>query len=303
MKTIEELHKMLGEQSFGTVDAHIHTHLCDGSKDMTVENIAKQAEASGMNLIILTPHFHKQVSDDTATLYEDTNEEILIKLREEINAYKGNVKILLSTEADILNVNGETSLKISKIAEDVLDLVTPTINYHPLLPLNAVKVTYGRCIEEIHKSGLYKSYAEKIGGVEKVLESLYETEANAIINSPYPAILGHFFAAHAYAVGDCNWFGAEEGHIEIIKKGAEKIIEACLKTGAMIDLTGIHLLNMSYEEKKKADGFFYNFQKWFIEKCRQKNIPIFPGTDSHGLGSVGDVGYYNFIIVNEGQGF
>lgn len=292
MKTINELHKILVDCPFDKVDAHIHTHLCDGQKNMTVENIAKKAEDAGMSLIILTPHFHKKVSDDTATLYEDTDEEIFIKLRDEINNYKGGVRILLSTEADILSTNGETALKISKNAEDALDLVTPTVNYHPLLPLKAVEVTYGRCIEEIHKSGLYNSFVERVGGVENVLKSLYETEVNAILNSPYPAILGHFFAAHSYAVGMYNWFGAKPEHIEIIKNGAENVIDACAKKGAMIDLTGIHCGELSYKEKQNADGFFFDFQKWFIKKCKEKSVIVLPGTDSHGIGSVGDVDYY-----------
>ena len=295
MKTINELQKILKECPFDKVDAHIHTHLCDGHRDMTVENIAKKAEDAGMSLIILTPHFHKRVSDNTATLYEDTDEEIFIKLREEINNYKGSVKILLSTEADVLDTNGETALKISRNAEEALDLVTPTVNYHPLLPLQAVEVTYGRCIEEIHKSGLYSIFVEKVGGVEKVLESLYETEVNAILNSQYPAMLGHFFAAHSYAVGMYNWFGAKPEHIEIIKYGAEKVINACSSTEAMIDLTGIHCPDASYEEKQKIDGFFFDFQKWFVAKCREKGVMALPGTDAHGIGSVGDVGYYKIF--------
>ena len=135
---------------------------------MTVKNIAQKAIQNGMKLIILTPHFHKKVSDKTAALYEDTNEEILIQLREEIDSldkeFGDKLTILLSTEADILNTNGETALNISKIGETALDLITPTVNYHPLLPLKAVEVTYSRCIEEIHKSGIYMSFAEKAGG-------------------------------------------------------------------------------------------------------------------------------------------
>ena len=110
MKTIKELHEILRCHSFHHVDAHIHTHLCDGASNMNVKTIAEQAAAKGMTCIILTPHFHKQVSDDTAVLYTDTGEEILIALRKEIEEYyktaDGKLTILLSTEADILSVYG-----------------------------------------------------------------------------------------------------------------------------------------------------------------------------------------------------
>lgn len=299
MKTINELHEILGSQEFGCVDAHIHTHLCDGAADMTVENIANKAKEKGMTSVILTPHFHKQVKDETATLYTDTDEEILIKLRTEIDNYYNNygkeLTILLSAEADILSTDGTTALKLSCAGENALDLVTPTVNYHPLLPLKAVEVTYGRCIAEIHSSGLYNKFADKVGGVEKILESLYETEVNAIMNCSYPCILGHFFAAHSYAKEKYNWFGAESKHIDIIKNGAKKIVEACKKTGAMIDLTGIHLLNETATEKQERDDFFFGLQKWFIALCKEKGVIAVPGTDSHGVGSVGDVEYYKIL--------
>lgn len=296
MKTISQLRSILSAHAFDKVDAHIHTHVCDGDSDMTVENIAKQAEKAGMSLIILTPHFHKQVSDDTATLYTDSSDAIFLKLREEIDNYKGNLEILLSTEADILSTNGETALRISKEAEDALDLVTPTVNYHPLLPLKAVEVTYGRCIREMHESGLFQSFADNIGGTEKILESLYETEVNAIVHSPYPAILGHFFAAHSYAVGPHNWFGAKPEHLELIKKGAAKVIDAAAATGSFIDLTGIHWAGTDYRKKQEIDGFFWDFQKWFVRTCAEKNVLTIPGSDSHNIAAVGDVKYYTVFL-------
>ena len=263
---------------------------------MNVKNIAEQALKKGLTCVILTPHFHKNVSDETASLYTDTNEDILLQLRQEVDKvnseFKDDLTVLLSTEADILDTNGITALKISKKAEDALDLVTPTVNYHPLLPLKAVEVTYGRCIAEIHSSGVYDAFAKKIGGVDKVLETLYETEVNAIINSPYPSILGHFFAAHSYAVGEYNWFGASSKHLRIMDEGADKIIDACVKTGTMIDLTGIHCGSSGYDKKQNDDGFFYDYQKRFIQKCINNNVLIFPGSDAHGLIAVGDIGYY-----------
>lgn len=296
MKRIDELHKMLRAHAFEKINAHIHTYLCDGKPEMTVRNIATRARETGISLAILTPHFHKQVSDETATLYEDTDEQILLQLREEIDEYHknsdGKVRFLLSTEADILTIEGETSLKISKAVEDALDLVTPTINYHPLLPLRAVEVTMSKTIEEFYESGLYEAYSKQIGGIPKVLETLYEAEANAILKSKYPAMLGHFFAAHSYAVGKYSWFGAREEDMECMKAGAKKIIDACVKTGAMIDLTGIQQKGLTQEEKEEKDGFFAVFQRWFISECEKANVVICPGSDSHSLGSIGNVSYY-----------
>ena len=296
MKTICELHEILKKHNFCNVDAHIHTYLCDGGSDMNVKNIAEQALKKGLTCIILTPHFHKNVSDETTNLYTDTNEDILLQLRREVDKFKSESKkdltVLLSTEADILNINGTTSLKLSKKAEDALDLVTPTVNYHPLLPLRAVEVTYSKRITEIHSSGTYDAFAQKIGGVEKVLETLYETEVNAIINSPYPSILGHFFAAHSYVTEKYNWFGALPKHLDIMEEGADKIIDACVKTGAMIDLTGIHCKTNRYDKKQNDDGFFYDFQKRFIQKCKKNNILIFPGSDAHATIGVGNIEYY-----------
>ena len=295
MKTVSQLHEILRQHDFARVDAHIHTHLCDGSAEMTVSRITAEAEARGMTCVILTPHFHRHVEDDTASLYPDSDESIFLRLREEIEAYSGPLTVLLSTEADILSPAGETSLAISSAAEAALDLVTPTVNYHPLLPLKAVEVTYGRCIGKIHGSGLYAEYCEAAGGVEAVLTALYETEANAILRSPYPAMVGHFLAAHSYAVEKWNWFGAEEKHLPIMKDGAEKLLDACQKTGAMVDLTGIHHLPASPEGKQKTEGFFLDFQRWFLQRCREKAVPAFPGTDSHSPDTVGDVRYYTYL--------
>ena len=299
MKTSQELHDILRSQNFCKVDTHIHTHLCDGDPEMTVENIANTAWERGMRCIILVPHFHKQVSDDTATLYTDTDENILVKLREEIEAYYAAhgtaLTILLSTEADILATDGTTALKLSRKGEDALDLITPTVNYHPLLPLKAVEVTYCEAMVELHESGLYKRFVEKAGGMEKVLKSLYETEVNAILRAPYPCMLGHFWAAHTYVREKLNWFGVEPEHIDIIRAGSESIIDACQKTGAMIDLTGVRpwsYIDEAPEAKRERDGFFFDYQKWFIALCREKGVIALPGSDSHILKTVGKLSYY-----------
>ena len=300
MKTIQELHDILSKQNFCHVDAHIHTHRCDGLQEMTVENIANKAIERGMTCIILTPHFHKLVMDETDILYTDTDEIILLQLREEIEKYhkkyRDSLTILLSTEADILHVDGRTALKLSSAGEDALDLVTPTVNYHPLLPLKAVEVTYGRCIADIHGSGLYERYVQNAGGIEKVIETLYETQANAILTSAYPCMLGHFFAAHSYANGKYSWFGMEPCHIELMRAGATKVRDACVAKGAFIDLTGIHLSNQTVHEKQVHDGFFHDFQKWFVSLCNEKDVVTLPGSDSHRLSTVGDIEYYHCFV-------
>lgn len=299
MKSLSEIKKVLNQYPFSAVNAHVHTHLCDGQKNMTVENIAAEAEKLGIRLIVLTPHFHKQVTDASATLYEDTNPEILVRLREEINRYhkdsNGRVKFMLSTEADILNINGDLSLNISKEAEDALDFITMAVNYHPLLPLNMVEITYSRRIAEIHSSGEYMRCVSKVGTVSDILEALYETEVNAIKKTQYPAMLGHFFAAHSYAKDQYNWFGANAKHIDLMKKGAERVMEACQQTGTIIDITGIHCGNMSFEAKAKADGFFFDFQTWFISQCRKRNITMVPGGDTHALEMLHESLYYSIF--------
>lgn len=299
MLTVEKFHEIMSKQPFNKVDVHMHTYLCDGQKDMNVRNIGEKAIERGMKLVILTPHFHKHVEDETASLYEDSKDSMFLTLRQEIEEFYrehgDQLTILLSTEADILTYEGETALRLSKEAEDALDLVTPTVNYHPLLPLKAVEISYGRCIAQIHESGLYQSYEDKLGGKEKVLRTMYETEINTINACPYPMMLGHFFAAHTfYAVeGKYSWFNLQPEHMELMKEGAAAVVEACAKKGAMIDLTGVHVGRLTMEEKYEKESYFLEFQKWFVKLCREKGVLVFPGSDSHGVATVGEIEYYN----------
>ena len=76
------MREIIKSTSFCKIDGHIHTHLCDGKPEMTVESIARKAEEVGLSLIILTPHFHKKVSDASATHYDNSDAEILKKLRQ-----------------------------------------------------------------------------------------------------------------------------------------------------------------------------------------------------------------------------
>ena len=175
MKTTKEIRDILSKCTH--IDSHVHTHLCDGKEDMTVENIAASAKACGVDGVILTPHYHKQVNDETDTLYCNTDQDIFLALRDEIEHYErkdGSVKILLSAEADIISLDGKLSLDASCQTEAALDLVTPTMNYHPCLPLMFVGLTMGKKIDELHESGAYGKAAEKLGGVGEVLSLMYK---------------------------------------------------------------------------------------------------------------------------------
>lgn len=296
MKTVQQLHDLLYERPFAQVDAHIHTHLCDGASDMTVENIARCAAERGMSAIILTPHFHKQVRDESAVLYSDTDEAILLQLREQIEDYYARhgraLTILLSPEADILDTDGTTALTLTRDGEAAVDLVTPTVNYHPLLPLKAVEVTYGAKICQIHADGLYARYAQEAGGVRYLLQALYEAEVNAIRRSPYPCMLGHFLAAHSHAREQYSWFGAKAEHLDVMEQGAAAVLDVCAQRGAMIDLTGLHPVSETAQQKQERDGFFFDFQVRFLKQCRERGVIALAGTDAHSLGMVGKTDYY-----------
>ncbi len=293
MKTVKELKKII---TLSNTDAHVHTHLCDGKPEMTVQNIADAAKTKGLELVILTPHFHKKVSDASATLYDDSDEIIFKKLRDEITNCDTDVKILLSTEADILDVSGHSSAdNFSQSTKDALDVVTLTLNYHPLLPLKCVEVTYSACIEDIYKSGYYEECEKLAGGTKRIIESMYEAQINAIKRANFPTIVGHFFAAHSNAVKNYSWFNAKKEYINIMKEGALELVRACAQKGAVIDLTGIHNAGDTNEQKRERDGFFFEFQKWFIDYATSKGITLTVGSDAHSLKSVGNVGYYQIF--------
>ena len=101
MKTVAQLHEILRKHDFRKVDLHIHTHLCDGEPDMTVENIANQAMEKGLTCIVLQPHFHKQVSDETATLYTDTDEDFYVDTKDDWDI---NDRVGIKIEPKNLNI-------------------------------------------------------------------------------------------------------------------------------------------------------------------------------------------------------
>lgn len=302
MKTTRELRAVLGAYPWGRVNAHVHTHLCDGSPEMTVRNIGSAAERAGVDLVVLTPHFHRHVADASEALYTDTDEAILLLLWKEIQDYVkqgGQTRFLLSIEADILSQAGDLALPSSAVAGEALDLITPTLNYHPLLPLHGVRLTYGRDRDGLHQSGEYARMAQTAGGVPAVLESLYDAQANALRRAPYPALLGHFFAAHSFAT-EYNWFGAEEAHLPLMKAGAEKVLDACTETGAMVDITGVILNGRTPGQQREKDGFLYEFQRWFLDACRARDILYFPGSDAHSLQALGESRHYEAMYEAAG---
>ncbi len=302
MKTTREIQDILSRCN--KIDSHIHTHLCDGSTDMTVENIVACAKARGIDGVILTPHFHKQVTDGETTLYSDTNEEILWMLREEIEHYErldGSVKILLSTEADILSFDGEISLKPSFKTEEVLDFVTPTLNYHPCLPLEFVKLTYGKEIDKLYESGAYEQAAMELGGVSNVLSLMYEAQANAIIRCPYTSMLGHLFMAHSFHPCLNNAFGAKREHLDLMKDNVSRLISVCKEANAMVDITGVHLQkSQSVEDKIKNNDFLVDFQRYVIQECERMCVATYYGSDAHSLAAIGgSAEYYRKLYENQ----
>lgn len=298
MKTTAEIRTVLDGCRY--VDVHIHTHLCDGQPEMTVENIAAKAREQGIGAIVLTPHWHKQVSDETETLYEDSEVGMLLALRQEIDALQRKddaVKVLLSTETDILSVDGSLSLELTPEIEDAVDLITPTMNYNPILPLCCVHLTYGKDVNGMHESGEYQRMADKAGGIPAVLEAMYEAEANAILRAPYPCMLGHFLAAHSLHPDKYSWFGAGEEHLPIMKAGVDKVIAACAEKNAMIDLTGVHMKGQTAREKADSNGFWFAFQQYVVETCRKHGVAAYPGSDSHRLKKIGtNLVYYDLLF-------
>lgn len=299
MKSIKEIRNILSNCK--CVDSHVHTHLCDGKEDMTVKNIAETAKSLGIDGIILTPHFHKQVSDDTLVLYSDTNQDIFLKLREEIDRYErddGAVKIILSTEADIISLDGEISLNVNKQAEAALDLVTPTMNYHPCLPLAFVGLTMGKKIDELHESGAYETAAAKVGGIGEVLSLMYEAQVNAIKRCEYPSMLGHLFMAHSFHPVKNNAFGAKPEHLELMKDGVKQLLSACKSANALVDLTGVHMTKtQSVADKIIDNGFLVEFQKYVVSECRKMGICAYYGSDAHSLSSIGrTIDYYKALF-------
>ena len=299
MMTTRQLCSLLSE--YKSIDSHVHTHLCDGKADMTVENISVSAREKGISLVILTPHFHKAVSDGTETLYTDTDETVLLRLREEIDRYEksgGNIKFLLSAEADVLSLDGEISLLPSKETEKALDLISPTLNYHPLLPLRFVKLTYGRHVDALHESGEYKEAADRVGGIEAVLETAYKTQINAVKNSIYPTMLGHFFMSVSAHPTVNNCFGARQIHLDLMKRMTRETVNVCKEKCAFIDLTGVHLQpSESAKMFTERNGFLTELHRFTVKACLENGVTFNYVSDAHSLGAIASAhSYYEKLI-------
>lgn len=299
MKTYQQIYDILDRFPLTKINSHIHTHLCDGAADMTVQNIADRAEREGLGLVILVPHFHKQVTDGTTTLYEDSNPDIFGQLREEISYYRrhgGPVEVLLSTEADILNVDGTVSLPCCAEAEQYLDFVSPTLNYHPLLPLDAVAVTHIREVDDYHQSGRFGHIARAAGGHEAVLEAAYDAMIQAIGQCPYPAMLGHFFISHTVPGRACTWFDVQPADLPLVERKTAELLDVCAQTGAFVDLTGIHLVNCSAQEQREKDGFLHVYQRQTMAAMDRLGLRYCAGSDAHKLEAIGDVLAYHQLF-------
>ena len=55
----------------------------------------------------------------------------------------------------------------------------------------------------------------------------------------------------------------------------------------MFDLTGIHFAaGVDEAKQREKDGYFYKFQRYTMDRCRELGIPYAFGTDAHGLGGI-----------------
>lgn len=302
MKTHAQLREIITSYPFYKINAHIHTHLCDGASDMTVENIAAEAEKAGFELVILTPHFHKKLSDNSATLYWNSDESIFLQLRDEISFYdrtNGRIKVLLSTEADVLSVNGDLSFSPSTAAEQALDMVTPAVNFHPLLPLATVEATFTTKVDAFYSSGKYTDLIPPQMDTQEIIQTYYKATENAVRSCPYPGTLGHFFAAHTIPDRKHAWFDFQESHLPLMMDGARRVVDACAKSGRILDITGIHLLNDTAPMQQPAkDGFLHSFQRFTLDLCRAKNVPFVPGSDAHNLPRIHECKLYKEIFAD-----
>ena len=176
-------------------------------------------------------------------------------------------------------------------------MVTPTMNYHPLLPLTFVRLTYGKEVDGLHDSGEYAAAAEAAGGVEYLLRTAFEAQKQAILGCPYPSMLGHFFAAFSVHPDRNTWFGVREEHLPLMMAGAREVIEACRERRAILDLTGVHTKVDSVEEKMRKNGFLMEFQYFVVDLCREMGVPTVSGADSHSLSAIGrSRRYYDALL-------
>lgn len=299
MKTYNQIIDILDRYPLSRINSHVHTHVCDGAATMTVQNIADRAVAAGLSLIILVPHCHKKVTDGQTSLYEDTDVGIFEQLREEIEHYRktdGKVEFLLSSEVDILSVHGKTSLPVCQTVEKCLDFVSPTLNYHPLLPLKAVAVTHIREVDAFHDEGRFAVMEAAAGGHQQVLESAYDAMIHAITHCPYPAMLGHYFISHTIPNQTKTWFGLRPEDMDLVREKTEQLLQTCQQKKTILDITGIHLMSCTAQEQKEKDGFLHEYQCYVLNRCKQLDIRFCAGSDAHNLNTISDVAAYKALF-------
>ncbi len=94
-------------------------------------------------------------------------------------------------------------------------------------------------------------------------------------------------------------FDAREEHLPIMKEGALRIIEACRRRHAMIDLTGVHLQKEeSAGDKIAKNGFLVDFQTFVIRKCIKRGVDFYFGNDAHSLRGVGSTSEYYKLLLD-----
>ena len=74
------------------------------------------------------------------------------------------------------------------------------------------------------------------------------------------------------------------------------MLAACRKTEAMVDVTGLHLYYETVSHKRKKDGFLYEFQKSFLNRCKAEEILTCPGSDAHYLDGIGESMIYTELF-------
>ena len=297
MKSVAELREIINHFKPMEMNAHVHTHLCDGTHEMTVDNIAREACAKGIGLTILTPHCHHLLKEGDFSLYWDTDPCIFERLREKIETYQkkdGRVRFLLSSEVDILSMDGGISMEPSRQIECNLDMITVTMNFHPGLSIRSVELSYYHRIRELYDSGEAQKLMDTVGGKEKAMRMAYSAQASAIRSCPYPCALGHFWISHNSCFDGYNWSGLVESDLDAMKEGAAEVLDALHRRGGMLDVTGIQdpdqqwLKDLGLNRKVvEPAGFFREFHRWVLREAEKLEIPVLCGSDAHALDTIG----------------
>jgi len=115
------------------IDMHIHSCLDDGKKDMTVENILKEAEKKGVDEIGIVMHYHKFIPSIECKLYgniapEECNSKLNQLIKEIRKVENSDVKVGIETE--IIDVEG--NLNASEEVMEKVDYVLGSCHWFPV---------------------------------------------------------------------------------------------------------------------------------------------------------------------------